>query len=83
MQYERSFSMFKLFKGKKDKTKGDDGMQAVLAQSNIKLKMELLKTRASKVLKDENLRHLPNEHDIKECSENTKLLHIHQQKTIK
>lgn len=75
--------MFKLFKEKKDKTKGDDGMQAVLAQSNIKLKMELLKTRASKVLKDENLRHLPNEHDIKKCSENTKLLHIHQQKTFK
>lgn len=47
------------------------------------LKMQLLKSRADKVLKDESLRHIPNEHDIKECSENTKLLHTHQQKTIK
>lgn len=62
--------------------KGDDGMQAVLKEDNVVLKMQLLKSRADKVLKDESLRHMPNEHDIKKCSDNTKLLHIHQQKTI-
>jgi hypothetical protein len=45
--------------------------------------MQLLKARANKVLRDESLRHIPNEHDIKECSDNTKLLHIHQEKTIR
>jgi hypothetical protein len=72
---------------KKDKTKhkrkGDDGMQAVLENNNVALKMQLLKARANKVLRDESLRHIPNEHDIKECSDNTKLLHIHQEKTIR
>ena len=58
-------------------------MQDVLKTNNIKAKMQLLKTRAKNVLQDENLRHLPNEHDIKKCSENTKLLHTHQQDTIR
>lgn len=49
---------------------------------NIVLKMQLPKVRANKVLRDDPLRHIPNEHDIKECSDNTKLLHIHQQKAI-
>lgn len=62
--------------------KGDDGMQAVL-ENNVALKMQLLKARANNVLKDDSLRHIPNEHDIKECSDNTKLLHIHQEKTIR
>ncbi len=61
--------------------KGDDGMQAVLNE-DTKLKLQLLKSRADKVLKDESLRHTPNEHDIKKCSDNTKLLHTHQQDTI-
>lgn len=68
---------------KQQSKKGDDGMQAVLKEENISLKMQLLKTRANKVLKDETLRHVPNEHDIKECSDNTKLLHTHQQNTIR
>lgn len=63
--------------------KGDDGMQAVLENNNVSLKMQLLKSRADKVLTDDSLRHIPNEHDIKECSDNTKLLHNHQEKTIK
>ena len=70
----------------KTKKKGDDGMQVVLEsleRDNMKLKMQLLKSRAEKVLKDKSLRHIPNEHDIKKCSDNTKLLHIHQQKTIR
>ncbi len=67
----------------KHKRKGDDGMQAVLENNNVTLKMQLLKTRANKVLKDDSLRHIPNEHDIKECSDNTKLLHTHQEKTIR
>lgn len=40
---------------------------------NNLLKMQLLKERANKVLRDDFLRHIPNEHDIKECSDNTKL----------
>lgn len=76
--------MFKNIQIKKSKPKKGDGrMQAVLDNKNVSLKMQLLKSRADKVLKDESLRHVPNEHDIKECSENTKLLHTHQQKTIK
>lgn len=63
--------------------KGDDGMQAVLKENNVTLKMQLLKARAEKVLNNETLRHIPNEHDIQKCSENTKLLHTHQQKTIR
>ena len=43
----------------------------------------LLKAKANKVLQDESLRHVPNEHDIKKCSDNTKLLHTHQQNTIR
>ena len=58
-------------------------MQTVLSQSNIKLKMELLKTKATKTLNDNKLRHIPNEHDIEKCSDNTRLLYTHQQKTIK
>lgn len=49
---------------------------------NIILKMQLLKARANKVLRDDTLRHTPNEHDIKECSDNTKFLHIHQEKAM-
>lgn len=49
---------------------------------NIISKMQLLKARAKKVLRDDSLRHIPSEHDIKECSDNTKLLHIHQEKAI-
>ena len=65
------------------KKKGDDGMQAVLKEENNSiLKLQLLKSRANNVLKDNSLRHLPSEHDIKKCSENTKLLHTHQQNTI-
>lgn len=67
----------------KHKRKGDDGMQAVLENNNVALKMQLLKARANKVLRDDSIRHIPNEHDIKECSDNTKLLHIHQEKTIR
>lgn len=78
----KEFSMCK-FLGRKTLLKGDDGMQAVLKNDNINLKMKLLKKRANKVLKNEALRHTPNEHDIKKCSDNTKLLHIHQQNTIK
>ena len=62
--------------------KGDDGMQAVLKEKNVTLKMQSLKARANKVLTDESLRHVPNEHDIQKCSDNTKLLHTHQQDTI-
>lgn len=77
--------MFKEIKNKKvmRKRKGDDGMQAVLSKSNTKLKMQLLKARANNVLKDASLRHVPNEHDINKCSENTKLLHTHQQNTLR
>ncbi len=63
--------------------KGDEGMQDVLKTNNVKSKMQLLKARAKNILQDETLRHLPNEHDIKKCSENTKLLHTHQQDTIR
>ena len=63
--------------------KGDDGMQAVLKENNVKLKMQLLKARANKVLNDESLRHVPNEHDLDKCSENAKLLHTHQYDTIR
>ncbi|MCM1047880.1 MAG: hypothetical protein NC433_05590 [Clostridiales bacterium] len=64
------------------KQKGDDGMQAVLKNDNIAAKIQLLKAKADKVLKDDTLRHVPNEHDIKKCSDNTKLLHTYQEKTI-
>ena len=74
--------MFNYLK-QKTQLKGDDGMQAVLRKDNINFKMKLLKERADKVLENETLRHTPNEHDIQKCSDNTKLLHIHQQKTIK
>ena len=57
-------------------------MQAALEAGSIALKMQLLKVRANKVLKDKTLRHMPNEHDIKQCSNSTKLLHTHQQNTI-
>lgn len=67
----------------KQKRKGDDGMQAVLKENNVTLKMQLLKARANKVLRDDSLRHTLNEHNIKECSNNTKLLHTHQIKTIR
>lgn len=70
-------------KNQKQHKKGDDGVQAVLSQNDVSLKMQLLKVRANKVLKDESLRHVPNEHDIKKCSDNTRLLHTHQQNTIK
>lgn len=49
---------------------------------NIILKMQLLKARANKVLRDDFLRHIPNEHDIKKCSDNTRIIDIHQQKAI-
>lgn len=49
---------------------------------NIILKMQLLKARANKVLRYDSLRHIPNEHDIKECSDNTRIIDINQQKTI-
>ena len=66
---------------------GDNGMQAVLENNlennNVTLKMQLLKARANKVLSDDSLRHTPNDHDIKECSDNTKLLHTHQEKAIR
>lgn len=68
---------------KRRKKKGDDGMQAVLNENTISLKMQLLKTRAITVLKDATLRHSTNEYDVKKCSENTKLLHTHQQNTIR
>ena len=58
-------------------------MDAVLENNNIALKMQLLKAIANKVLRDNSLRHIPNEHDINICSDNTKLLHIHQEKTIR
>ena len=58
-------------------------MQGVLKEDNVTLKMQPLKAKANKVLQDESLRHVPNEHDIKKCSENTKLLHTHQQETIR
>lgn len=67
----------------KQKMKGNDGMQAVLKNSNVTLKMQLLKARANKVLRDNSIRHTPNKHDIKECSNNTKLLHTHQERTIR
>ncbi|MGN0153200.1 MAG: hypothetical protein ACI4A3_02025 [Lachnospiraceae bacterium] len=57
-------------------------MQATLKEGSIALKMQLLKVRANKVLKDKTLRHMPNDHDIRLCSDNTKLLHTHQQNTI-
>lgn len=47
---------------------------------NIILKMQLLKARANKVLRDDSLRHTPNEHDIKECSDNARIINVHQQK---
>lgn len=53
-----------------------------MISGNIILKMQLLKARANKVLRDDSLRHIANEHDIKGCSDNTKLLHIHQGKII-
>lgn len=49
---------------------------------NILLKMQLLKTRANKVLRDDSLRHIPNEQDIKECSDNARIINVHQQKAI-
>ena len=49
---------------------------------NIILKMQLLKARANKVLRDDSLRHKPNEHDIKECSDNVRIINAHQQKAI-
>lgn len=66
----------------KRKMKGDGVVRAVLKE-DMTLKMQLLKARADKVLKDDSLRHTLNEHDIKECSYNTKLLHVHQIKTIR
>lgn len=65
------------------KKKGADNMQTVLKESSRSIKMQLLKARADAVLKDESLRHIPNEHDIKECSDNTKLLYACQEKTIR
>lgn len=65
-----------------DLQKGDDGVQAVLQEKNVALKMQLLKTRAKKILENDSLRHIPNEHDVNLCSENTKLLHTHQHNTI-
>lgn len=67
----------------KRKKKGDDGMQAALEKNNVSLKMQLLKARANNILQDTSLRHIPNEHDIQKSSENTKLLHTHQQNTIR
>lgn len=67
----------------KRKRKGDDGMQAVLEKDNMSLKMQLLKARANNILQDTSLRHVPNEHDVQKSSENTKLLHTHQQNTIR
>lgn len=67
----------------KRKQKGDGEMQVVLEKNNVAIKMQLLKARANTVLKDTTLRHMPNEHDIQKSSENTKLLHSHQQNTIR
>ena len=58
-------------------------MQAVLENNNVTLKMQLLKARVNKVLSDYSLRHTPNDHDIKECSDNTKLLYTHQEKSMR
>lgn len=62
---------------------GDNRVQAVLENNNVTLKMQLLKARANKVLSDDSLRHMPNDYDIKECSDSTKLLHTYQEKTIR
>lgn len=67
---------------RKRKMKGEGVMQAALKE-DVTLKMQLLRARADKVLKDDSLRHAPNEHDIKECSDNARLLHAHQIKTIR
>ena len=56
-------------------------MKVVLKENQIKQKMRLLKLKAEEICHDKTLRHIPNEHDIKKCSEHTKLLAIHQQKT--
>lgn len=63
--------------------KEDDGMQPVLDNNHVALKIQLLKARANKVQRDNSLRHLPNEHDIQECSDNTQLLYHYQEKTIR
>lgn len=41
---------------------------------SIKTKMKLLHDRAAEIKKDPNLRHVPNEHDIKKVSENTHIM---------
>lgn len=62
--------------------KGEDGMQGALDRNKVALKLNILKKNASDIKNDISLRHVPNEHDIAICSENTALLHVHQQDTI-
>lgn len=66
----------------KQKKEGDGEMQATVKKESLMLKMQLLNARADKVRRDGCLRHTPNEHDIRECLENAKLLHIHQEKSM-
>ena len=43
-------------------------------------KLKALKVRSEHIKSDPALRHIPNQHDIAKCSENTKLMQAHQGK---
>ncbi len=45
-------------------------------------KLNRLKKMANQIKSDPNIRHIPNQHDIAKCLENTELMHPYQDKTI-
>ena len=46
-------------------------------------KLIKLSKRADKIKNDPALRHIPNEHDIRIISENTRIMHHYQYETVK
>ena len=57
-------------------------MQGALNKDQVVSKLNVLKKNACNIKNNISLRHIPDEHGIAICSENTALLHVHQQDTI-
>ena len=48
----------------------------------LESRLKAVKARADSIKSDPALRHIPNQHDVEKCSENARLLRIHQEKAI-
>ena len=49
----------------------------------LKVKLKAIKIRADAIKIDPALRHTPNQNDIAKCSENTHLMQVYQEETLK